>query len=1071
MPASRYLEAFGTKSEFTSSHFSEVGAGAALAAFRDLDPDPQFVATNEDRGGVRSNGRISFGTSEAGAHLTRGNLHWDGAGAVGQAVTVTFAFRSTAPDSIPYGYSGFSRFNDAQIAATLLALSAWSDVANITFQRASGGAGEEAYTNNASILFGNVSVERTSNPLQPVYAFGTPPGSRDSASGAGDVWANSFQGIMANPVVLENGQRYLTYTIGQALGLQRAETTYYENSQQFSLMSPFGEWATGGRYGPYYTATPMLDDIAAIQRLYGANMTTRTGDTVYGFNATASQPWFTARDSTSGLIFAVWDAGGMDTFDFSGYAADQTIDLRQTSFSNVGGLTGNVAIALGAVIENAIGGSGNDRLTGNSSDNVLTGNAGYNFIDGGLGNDTAVFDRPRSEYTISVDGRTVRVAHASGRMDVLVNVELLRFADQTVAAGTSGALWLSGDVLDNMLQGSAFEDVLFGLGGNDTLAGLSGYDRLDGGSGNDTLAGGYGNDVITGGSGNDTLDGGPGSDRIDGDSGVDTLILPGSARDYVFERSSSDWRVTDLVGDSDIVINVERVSFAGAAAVDLETAFAAGVFDPFRYIAGYPDLLAAFRNDPAGALQHYLTAGRAEGRRAVSFDGLQYIASHPDLIRAFGADPVAGARHYVQSGSIEGRSTSTFDALQYAASNYDLARLFGSDARAATAHYVSFGFAEGRPTTDFNALLYLASNPALARSLGTNEPLSEWQDIAARHYLVLGVSSGGPVYSFDPLLYAASNPDLARVFGTDGTQALMHYLRYGADEGRATTGFDALTYAASHPDLARLFGTDAGQALQHYLTFGADEGRAASGFDSVAYLLTYGDLGGLGATGALNHWLMFGADEGRIGDVGFGRDQTTHQLIGTTGGTLEQSTDRDWFQAHFAAGQSVTIAFTGAATTVALYDGLGNRIPSAAGQPANVFNIVTAGTHYVMVSGLAGTFTLSASAVGPAPSSALAEMTKDVSPWVLPGLEGSDAVYQGLDFKMDDDPFVLPRLEDLFPPVVPDLDEGIVLIDSPDALSAPTGNIMLTLLADGQVLPDEPGTGHRFHSEDGWMLH
>ena len=91
----------------------------------------------------------------------------------------------------------------------------------------------------------------------------------------------------------------------------------------------------------------------AAQRLYGANMSTRTGDTVYGFNSTAGQPWFSATGASSPLIFCAWDAGGTDTFDFSGYSNNgQVIDLRQGSFSNVGGLIGNVTIALGAVIEN-----------------------------------------------------------------------------------------------------------------------------------------------------------------------------------------------------------------------------------------------------------------------------------------------------------------------------------------------------------------------------------------------------------------------------------------------------------------------------------------------------------------------------------------------------------------------------------------------------------------------------------------------------------------------------------------------------------------------------------------------
>src|SRR4029079_15161266 len=92
----------------------------------------------------------------------------------------------------------------------------------------------------------------------------------------------------------------------------------------------------------------------------------------------------TAKDAP---IFAVWDAGGIDTFDFSGFADDQVLDLRDGMFSNVGRLTGSVAIAPGAVIENAIGGSGEDIVIGNEADNALFGHRGRDKLIGGGGDD------------------------------------------------------------------------------------------------------------------------------------------------------------------------------------------------------------------------------------------------------------------------------------------------------------------------------------------------------------------------------------------------------------------------------------------------------------------------------------------------------------------------------------------------------------------------------------------------------------------------------------------------------------------------------------------------------------
>src|SRR5690606_19261670 len=136
---------------------------------------------------------------------------------------------------------------------------------------------------------------------------------------SGDVWINSSIAYNATPVMLAYGQQVLTHEIGHALGLRHPadynagdgvsityaeHATYYEDSRQYSLMSYFNESNTGASFGGRYAAAPLLDDIMAIQRTYGANMTTRTGDTVYGFNSNTDRPWYTATGFGSVLIFA-----------------------------------------------------------------------------------------------------------------------------------------------------------------------------------------------------------------------------------------------------------------------------------------------------------------------------------------------------------------------------------------------------------------------------------------------------------------------------------------------------------------------------------------------------------------------------------------------------------------------------------------------------------------------------------------------------------------------------------------------------------------------------------------------
>ena len=71
---------------------------------------------------------------------------------------------------MPADTTGFSRFNEAQILQAEKALTAWSDVANITFTRV-GGSG---YSNNASILFANYTNETGEG--QSAFAYLPSPG-------------------------------------------------------------------------------------------------------------------------------------------------------------------------------------------------------------------------------------------------------------------------------------------------------------------------------------------------------------------------------------------------------------------------------------------------------------------------------------------------------------------------------------------------------------------------------------------------------------------------------------------------------------------------------------------------------------------------------------------------------------------------------------------------------------------------------------------------------------------------------------------------------------------------------
>ncbi len=600
-------------------------------------------------GTTAANGKQIWSADQIAAYLNRSGASWVGGPDPARQVDsnvreITFGFYENKEQLLDNGYAytengqdyafdeyfNFAAFNTDQRVAARQAMGFWDDVVSVTFK-------EVSNVYRADITFGSLADA----PQTQAYAY-LPQGTLvdgDVALNAqiervaGDVWVSASQASNFQLTPGGYGLNTLTHELGHAIGLSHPGNynfgpgfavnyqngaEYYQDSRNYTIMSYWNpgdigagdiDWNTFARA---YGGTPMIHDILAVQKMYGADTTTRTGDTVYGFNATAGKDVFDFTVNKAPIV-TIWDAGGNDTLDASGYRTDQEINLNPGSLSSIGGvtladvrerlgfeqvnanratlgyppltranydslyaqliagqrnlsLTDNVGIAYGATIENAVGGSGND---------LVIGNAVVNRLDGGLGTDIVSYRDAQAAVSVSLlNGRGYAGDARGDYYRGFEGVEGSRFDDA-----------LAGDNASNVLIGGAGADSLNGNGGFDTasyrysttgvtvsllsnrgtagdalgdklisieaLEGGRGDDALTGSNNADTLTGNAGNDQLFGNGGDDTLDGGAGNDILYGQAGDDWLA-GGSGADQLYGGAGID---TLYGGDGDDILD------------------------------------------------------------------------------------------------------------------------------------------------------------------------------------------------------------------------------------------------------------------------------------------------------------------------------------------------------------------------------------------------------------------------------------------------------------------------------------------------------------------------------------
>jgi Ca2+-binding RTX toxin-like protein len=414
------------------------------------------------------------------------------------AQTITFGFPTN--NAFAAGLteqSGWSTATPEQKAAVREMMKYYDDIIAPSVVEATGAA-----ANAADIKISNTTTGGG-------YAHAYYPGYINDESqymGAidGSVWLSSTYNSGANNLMTPTSGIYgymaIMHEIGHAFGLNHGGNynggspvygntstgwAYAQDSRQYTIMSYFDAGATGANYQGNYPQTPMVYDILALQQMYGADYTTRAGDTVYGFNSTADRAVYNFATNANPVL-TIWDGGGVDTIDVSGWSTSSTITLVAGSYSSVNGMTYNLGIAYDCDIENVTCGAGNDTITGNDLNNILIGGAGNDTINGAIGADL-------------IDG------------------------------GAGNDTLNGGDGVD-IIRGGDNNDVIDGGNGDDALYGDAGDDTLSGGEGNDVLDGGAGVDILKGGNGDDTIvfDASDNLAQLDGGAGVDTLVQYGS---------------------------------------------------------------------------------------------------------------------------------------------------------------------------------------------------------------------------------------------------------------------------------------------------------------------------------------------------------------------------------------------------------------------------------------------------------------------------------------------------------------------------------------------------------------
>ncbi|MDP3651270.1 MAG: DUF4347 domain-containing protein [Rhodoferax sp.] len=510
---------------------------------------------------------------------------------LGPSRTIGYTYPTALPgyDTSAEDAYQFSGFNTAQKTFSKLALTYISSVLNLAFVEVSDPAAV------STISFGNNAQNSSAG-----YAF------YPSSSFMGnDVFLDKNTPGNLAPVDGQYAALTLIHELGHSLGLEHpfpgsSDAPYLtgaEDSSQWTVMS------YNDNSAQYHLAYSPLD-IAALQYLYGVSSTAKAGNDTYTLNASSAN--------------FIWDGAGVDSMDASALAQAVTLYLEPGYWGHIGSkaatitAAGQVTVNFGTVIENLIGGAGDDFLYGSAGANSISGGFGADTLNPGSGADVVNAGAGNDTINLSADGvwtsgfaaANESLPGGAGTAQQVLLEGKNRFAD--VLDGGEGAdtlqltegsdafflhdaysLFNTSATLSSDARGmhsnartTGIETLLAGAGDdiidltslNYTLGGI----RVEGGAGNDILWGNVGADQLLGGEGNDILFGGAGANTLTGGAGADIFQYAkgGSAHDSIgdFQMGSDKIELYGAISTDEVAValNGDHVTLTwGAQTMDL----------------------------------------------------------------------------------------------------------------------------------------------------------------------------------------------------------------------------------------------------------------------------------------------------------------------------------------------------------------------------------------------------------------------------------------------------------------------------------------------------------------------